>query len=187
MYPGAAPSLPLQPDVSSSRPPKARTPPALPSPGRTSFPLSEWNSPRRTYRSPEDVPLVLAPVPAFDPPPAATRQPSDPTPPAAPQPPADVPPSVVTPETPPAVDLPPLAGDAIIVAPPCTTPSAAVPPPNEFKGLSAEDLWTSLIDPAAADRFMRCKRTSEESGRIGGRKEKEFVDPHLTTGKHPTI
>ena len=32
-----------------------------------------------------------------------------------------------------------------------------------------------------------CKRTSEESGTIGGRKEKEFVDDDLTTGKHPTI
>ena len=32
-----------------------------------------------------------------------------------------------------------------------------------------------------------CKRTSEESGKIGGRKEKELVDDDLTTGKHPTI
>ena len=32
-----------------------------------------------------------------------------------------------------------------------------------------------------------CKRTSEESGTIGGWKEKEFVDDDLTTGKHPTI
>ena len=32
-----------------------------------------------------------------------------------------------------------------------------------------------------------CKRTSEESGTIGGRKEKELVDDDLTTGKHPTI
>ena len=32
-----------------------------------------------------------------------------------------------------------------------------------------------------------CKRTSEESGTIGGRKEKELVDDELTTGKHPTI
>ena len=33
----------------------------------------------------------------------------------------------------------------------------------------------------------QCKRTSEESGTIGGRKEKELVDDELTTGKHPTI
>ena len=32
-----------------------------------------------------------------------------------------------------------------------------------------------------------CKRTSEESGTIGGRKEKELVADDLTTGKHPTI
>ena len=32
-----------------------------------------------------------------------------------------------------------------------------------------------------------CERTSEESGTIGGRKEKKFVDDDLTTGKHPTI
>ena len=32
-----------------------------------------------------------------------------------------------------------------------------------------------------------CKRTSEESGTIGGRKEKELVDDDLTTGKHPAI
>ena len=32
-----------------------------------------------------------------------------------------------------------------------------------------------------------CKRTSEDSGTIGGRKEKELVDIDLTTGKHPTI
>ena len=32
-----------------------------------------------------------------------------------------------------------------------------------------------------------CKRTSEESGTIGGRKEKELVDDDLATGKHPTI
>ena len=52
----APPNLPASP-----RPPKARTPPALPSPGRTSFPLSEWNFPRRTYRFLEDIPLVLTP------------------------------------------------------------------------------------------------------------------------------
>ena len=33
----------------------------------------------------------------------------------------------------------------------------------------------------------RCQRTSDESGTIGGRKEKEFVDENLTAGKHPTI
>ena len=32
-----------------------------------------------------------------------------------------------------------------------------------------------------------CKRTSEESGTIGGSKKKEFLDDDLTTGKHPTI
>ena len=32
-----------------------------------------------------------------------------------------------------------------------------------------------------------CKRTCEESGTIGGRKEKELVDDDLTTGKYPTI
>ena len=32
-----------------------------------------------------------------------------------------------------------------------------------------------------------CKRTIEESGTIGERKEKELVDDDLTTGKHPTI
>ena len=32
-----------------------------------------------------------------------------------------------------------------------------------------------------------CKRTSEENGTIGGRKEKELVDDDLTTGKHPTV
>ena len=43
------------------------------------------------------------------------------------------------------------------------------------------------------DRFIvrlatyYCKSTSAESGTIGGRKEKEFVDDDLTTGKHPTI
>ena len=35
--------------------------------------------------------------------------------------------------------------------------------------------------------YYCCKRTSEESETIGGRKEKEFVDDDLTTGKHPTI
>ena len=32
-----------------------------------------------------------------------------------------------------------------------------------------------------------CKRTIEESGKIGGTKEKKFVDVDLTTGKHLTI
>ena len=36
-------------------------------------------------------------------------------------------------------------------------------------------------------RLSHCERTSEESGTIGGRKEKEFADDDLTTGKHPTI
>ena len=31
------------------------------------------------------------------------------------------------------------------------------------------------------------QRTREESGTIGGRKEKELLDDDLTTGKHPTI
>ena len=35
--------------------------------------------------------------------------------------------------------------------------------------------------------FWCCKRTSEESGTIGRRKENKFVDGDLTTGKHPTI
>ena len=34
---------------------------------------------------------------------------------------------------------------------------------------------------------MKCKRTSEESGTMGGRKEKEFVDNDLTMEKHLTI
>ena len=36
-------------------------------------------------------------------------------------------------------------------------------------------------------RGIICKRTSEEGGTIGRRKEKELVDDDLTTGKHPTI
>ena len=41
--------------------------------------------------------------------------------------------------------------------------------------------YTSIL------RYCCCERTSEESGTIGGRKEKELVDEKLTTGKHPTI
>ena len=37
------------------------------------------------------------------------------------------------------------------------------------------------------EHLSHCKRTSEESGTKGGRKEKELVDPNLTTGKNPTI
>ena len=43
------------------------------------------------------------------------------------------------------------------------------------------------IPPEAPSWEDRCKGTSEESGTIGGRKEKELVDDDLTTGKHPTI
>ena len=64
-----------EPLPSSPRPPKARTPPALPSPDRTSFPLSEWNYPRRTYRSLEDIPLVPAPTSSFCSPLAAPQPP----------------------------------------------------------------------------------------------------------------
>lgn len=32
-----------------------------------------------------------------------------------------------------------------------------------------------------------CARTSEESGTIGGRKRRGFLDPHLTKGKHLPI
>ena len=37
------------------------------------------------------------------------------------------------------------------------------------------------------DAKSHSKRTSGESGTVGGRKEKEFVDDDLTTGKHPAI
>ena len=67
-----------KPLPASPRPPKVRTPPALPSPGRTSFLLSEWNYPRRTYHFLEDILLVLAPPPVFIPPPAASQQPPQP-------------------------------------------------------------------------------------------------------------
>ena len=62
--PPATDPLP-KPLPTSPCPPKARTPPELPSPGRTSFPLPEWNYPRRTYRFLEDIPPVLAPPPVF--------------------------------------------------------------------------------------------------------------------------
>ena len=32
-----------------------------------------------------------------------------------------------------------------------------------------------------------CNRTHEQSGRLGGRKQREFVDDDLTMGKHLTI
>ena len=45
---------------------------------------------------------------------------------------------------------------------------------------------TRSRDPAGSRR-SEYERTSEESGTIGGRKEKEFDDHKLATGKHPTI
>ena len=37
------------------------------------------------------------------------------------------------------------------------------------------------------DAESQCKRTSGESGTIGGREEKKFVDNDLATGKHLNI
>lgn len=69
--------------TSSPRPPRARTPPKLPSPDRTGFYLSEWSLPSTTFRSLTDVPLTLD-----QPSPAAQQPPPDIFPPAASQPPA---------------------------------------------------------------------------------------------------
>lgn len=41
------------------------------------------------------------------------------------------------------------------------------------------------LSPARVD--TQCERTNEESGTVGGRKEKEFNDEKLPRGKHPTI
>ena len=46
---------------------------------------------------------------------------------------------------------------------------------------------TLSIHALSLVRGTICKRTSEESGTIGGRKEKELADYDLTMGKHPTI
>ena len=53
--------------------------------------------------------------------------------------------------------------------------------------LHVEHVFYSLLLEGLLTKLYQCKRTSEESGTIGGRKEKEFVDDDLTTGKHPTI
>ena len=45
----------------------------------------------------------------------------------------------------------------------------------------------STKKPAPQYLITHCGMASQESGTMGGRKEKEFVDADLTTGKHPTI
>ena len=136
--PTPAPDLPTSP-----RPPKARTPPALPSPGRTSFALSEWNYPRRTYRFLEDIPLVLTPPPVFVPAPAASQQPPqppDPTPASEPspvqltralEPPATSSP-LPRPDTPPALGLSPTVDDDTIVVATPPGPGPGTPPDDIF-------------------------------------------------------
>ena len=123
------------------RPPKARTPPALPSPGRTSFPLSEWNCPRRTYRFLEDIPLVLTPPPVFASAPAACQQP--PLPPD----PSPLPRS----DTPPALRPSPPVDDTAIAAPP--NPRFALPPPVDRGALlaAAQKVFAAIVADKASD------------------------------------
>ena len=146
----APPNLPASP-----RPPKARTPPALPSPGRTSFPLSEWNFPRRTYRFLEDIPLVLTPPPVFISPPAASQQPLQPPDPA----PAAEPPPVEPLACPPFDLTPPVDGDTVVVA--ATPPSPRLGNPPRLASTLDLDFLSfarslglsdrSLADPAYVD------------------------------------
>ena len=69
---------------------------------------------------------------------------------------------------------------------PCMLHSYAPFCPTRNSGLVVQILLFNS-SASATSSVGHCERTSEESGAIGGRKEKELVDDDLATGKHPTI